>query len=94
MLEKSRQSNYCIAMGDQIRKQLAEYRTEALDSIAIAENRTKADTSKHGASYNSRLYLYIKEDNKSGFAQVHGSVRQLYSSPDWFVSFAVGRRAS
>ena len=56
-------------MRDVIKKRLAEYRIEALDSIAFAENRTKATFAQRGTLSSSMFHSSINEDNKTGFAQ-------------------------
>jgi hypothetical protein len=56
-------------MRDRIRERLTEYRTEALDSIAIAENRTKAAFAQRGTLSSSMFHLAINEDNRAGFAE-------------------------
>jgi hypothetical protein len=56
-------------MRDRIRERLAEYRTEALERIAVAVNKTKADAAQRGVLTSSMCYLAINRDNKSGFAQ-------------------------
>jgi hypothetical protein len=58
-----------IAMRDKIIKRLAEYRTEALERIAIAESNTIRDAAKTGNINSGRMYLIINEDNKTGFAE-------------------------
>ena len=62
-------------MRDQIKKRLAEYRTEALERIGIAVNKTKSRASGTGNLNSSRCYLAINEDNKAGFAD--------YFMPGW-----------
>ena len=56
-------------MRDQIKERLTEYRAEARDSIAIAENKTKAEFAKRGTLSSSMFHLAVNEDNKTGFAQ-------------------------
>src|SRR6266487_1013781 len=64
-------------MRDRIRDRLTEYRNEALDSIAIAENRTKSTFAVRGTLTSSMCYLAINRDNETGFAQYM----------DWSASF-------
>jgi hypothetical protein len=54
-------------MKDLIRKRLTEYRTEAMDSIGVAVNRTKSKAAGTGNLNSSKVYLAINEDNKAGF---------------------------
>jgi len=54
-------------MRDLIRKRLRENRGEALESIAIAINRTKSKFS--GSLTSSRCYLAINKDNEVGLAE-------------------------
>ena len=54
-------------MRDLIRRRLTEYRTEARHSIAVAVNKTKSKAARDGAMNSGRLYLFINEDNKTGF---------------------------
>src|SRR5262249_43795950 len=56
-------------MRDRIRERLTEYRTEALERIAVAVNRTQANAAQRGVLTSSMCYLAINEDNKTGFAQ-------------------------
>ena len=56
-------------MRDVIRKRLAEYRAEALKSIAIAVNGTKATFAERGGLNGSRCYLTINKDNETGLAK-------------------------
>jgi hypothetical protein len=56
-------------MRNLIRKRLTEYRIDALDNIAVAVNNTKANFAKRSALNSDRLYLFINEHNKTGFAQ-------------------------
>src|SRR5262245_44470557 len=56
-------------MRNLIRKRLTEYRIDTLDNISVAVNNTKANFAKHGALNGDRLYLFIDEHNKTGFAQ-------------------------
>jgi hypothetical protein len=56
-------------MRNLIRKRLTEYRIDALDNISVAANNTKANFANHGALNSDRLYLFINEHNKTGFAQ-------------------------
>jgi hypothetical protein len=58
---------YAANMRDRIRKRLTEYRTEALDSIDVAVNRTKAKAARDGTMNSGGFYLFINEDNKTGF---------------------------
>jgi len=62
-------AHWHISMRDRIRERLTEYRAEALESIAGAENRTKADAAMRGILRSSMCYLRLNEDNKTGFAQ-------------------------
>ena len=55
-------------MRDRIVKRLAEERTDALESIAIAVSKTTDKARTNGALGNSRLYLSIDEDHKTGVA--------------------------
>src|SRR5215510_10046380 len=64
-----RQPFNATPMRNLIRKRLTEYRIDALDNIAVAVNNTKANFAKHGALNSDRLYLFINEHNKTGFAQ-------------------------
>jgi len=52
-----------------IRERLTEYRGEALESIAIAENRTKATHAQRGTATSSMCYLAINKDNETGLAE-------------------------
>jgi hypothetical protein len=54
-------------MRERIRRRLTEYRTEAQHSIAVAVNETKSKAARAGAMNNARFYLFINEDNKTGF---------------------------
>jgi hypothetical protein len=56
-------------MRDLIRKRLTEYRAETLDSIAIAENRTKVIHAGRGTPASSMCYLAINKDNETGLAE-------------------------
>jgi hypothetical protein len=56
-------------MRDRIRERLTEYRTEALDSIAIGVNRTRSEAAGTGNLGSSRLNLVINDDTKAGFAE-------------------------
>jgi len=56
-------------MRDLIRKRLAEYRAEALESIAIAANRTKATFAQRGTLTSSMCYLAVNKDNETGLAE-------------------------
>src|SRR5262245_45240814 len=56
-------------MRDQIRQQLTEYRTEALERIGDTVNRTKSKASETGQANTPAYYRAINEDNKAGFAQ-------------------------
>jgi hypothetical protein len=68
-------------MRDRIRERLTEYRNEALERIASAENRTKSTHSGRGTSTSSMCDRDISEDNKAGFAdymdQSADFIRQL-----------------
>jgi hypothetical protein len=56
-------------MRDRIRERLTEYRAEALESIGIAVNKTRAKAAASGNSGSSRLNLVINDDTKIGFAK-------------------------
>jgi hypothetical protein len=56
------------AMRERIKERLTEYRAEALDSIAIAVNRTRSKAAGTGNLNSSRLNLVINDDTKTGFA--------------------------
>jgi hypothetical protein len=58
-----------IAVRDQIRERLTEYRTEALEGIGTTVNRTKSKASETGRTNSHAYYRAINEDNKAGFAQ-------------------------
>src|SRR5262245_29770164 len=58
-----------IAVRDQIRERLTEYRTEALEGIGTTVNRTKSKASEAGRTNSGAYYRAINEDNKAGFAQ-------------------------
>jgi len=53
----------------EIRERLAEYRGEALERIASAENRTKSTYAQRGILSSSMCYLAINRDNETGFAE-------------------------
>jgi hypothetical protein len=56
-------------MRDRIRERLTEYRSEALESIAIAVNRTRSKAAGTSNLGSSRLNLVINDDTKAGFAE-------------------------
>jgi hypothetical protein len=56
-------------MRDRIRERLTEYRSEALERIGIAENRTKSIHVGRGTASSSMFHRDINEDNKTGFAE-------------------------
>src|SRR6516225_9005024 len=56
-------------MRDRIRERLAEYRTEALERIGTAENRTKLTHMERGTLTSSMCDLAINKDNEAGFAE-------------------------
>jgi hypothetical protein len=56
-------------MRDRIKERLTEYRTEALESIASAESRTKSTHAGRGTLNSSMLHHDINEVNKTGFAE-------------------------
>jgi hypothetical protein len=56
-------------MRDLIRKRLAEYRAEALGSIAIAKNGTKLAYAGRGTLTSSMCYLAVNKDNETGLAE-------------------------
>jgi len=60
---------YAANMRDRIRERLTEYRSEALDSIAIAVNRTRSKASWAGALHGTRVHLVINEDARAGLAE-------------------------
>ena len=56
-------------MRDRIKERLTEYRTEALESIAGDESRTKSTHAGRGTLNSSMLHHDINEVNKTGFAE-------------------------
>ena len=56
-------------MRDRIRERLAEYRAEALNSIAVAVNKTKSKHAGSGTLASSMFHLAINKDNETGFAE-------------------------
>ena len=54
-------------MRERIRKQLKEYRAEALQSIGIAVNRTRSQLSSKGRTNSHAWYRAINKDNEAGF---------------------------
>jgi hypothetical protein len=78
---RPRRTLYSEPMRDRIRERLTEYRNEALERIASAENRTKSTHSGRGTSTSSMCDRDISEDNKAGFAdymdQSADFIRQL-----------------
>jgi hypothetical protein len=56
-------------MRERIRKRLREYRTEALEGIGVAVNRTRSKAAGYGNLNSSRLSLTINDDTKAGFAE-------------------------
>ena len=56
-------------MRDLIKKRLTEYRSETLNSIAVAEDTTKAAFSERGTSRSSMFHRAINRDNENGFTQ-------------------------
>jgi hypothetical protein len=66
---KSRQLQWHISMRDRIRERLTEYRAEALESIAAAENRTRADFGQRGILNSSMFHQAINKDNEACFAE-------------------------
>jgi len=56
-------------MRDRIKERLTEYRTEALESIASAESRTKSTHAGRGTSISSTFNRDINEVNKTGLAE-------------------------
>lgn len=56
-------------MRDRIRERLTEYRNEALERIASAENRTKSTFAERGTSGSSMFHQAINKDNETGFAK-------------------------
>jgi hypothetical protein len=56
-------------MRDRIRERLTEYRTEALERIAVAEDTTKAAFSERGTLRSSMFHRAINRDNENGFTQ-------------------------
>ena len=60
---------YSEPIRDRIRTRLTEYRGEALERIAIAENRTKATHAMRGTLTSSMCDLAINRDNEVGFSE-------------------------
>jgi hypothetical protein len=56
-------------MRDWIRERLTEYRSEALERIGIAVNRTRSKAAGTGNLNSSRLSLTINDDTKAGFSE-------------------------
>ena len=56
-------------MRDRIKERLTEYRTEALESIASDESRTRSTHAGRGTLNSSMLHHDINEVNKTGFAE-------------------------
>ena len=54
-------------MRERIRKQLKEYRAEALQSIGAAVNRTRSELSGKGRTNSDAWYRAINKDNEAGF---------------------------
>ena len=54
-------------MRERIRKQLKEYRAEALQSIGIAVNRTRSQLSSKSRTNSHAWYRAINKDNEAGF---------------------------
>src|ERR1700758_3174976 len=56
-------------MRDRIRQRLEEYRTEALQRIALAMNKTKLAFNQGGTLTSSMCYLAVNKDNETGLAE-------------------------
>jgi hypothetical protein len=87
-------------MRDRIRTRLTEYRGEALERIATAENRTKATHAMRGTLTSSMCDLAINRDNEVGFSeymdQSANFIRQVAPGSGWNMqrSFGMARTSS
>jgi hypothetical protein len=56
-------------MRERIRKRLREYRSEALDGIMVAVNRTRSELRGNGRANGHEWYRAINKDNEAGLAK-------------------------